>query len=234
MNIQKIEVRKRGNVGRGHCRRLRKSGRIPVVFYGKGRNESYSLAEPDFRSMDKTSGASLVELEPDEGEASLALVKEVQRDPCTDAVLHIDFIEVTRGQELQTKVPLVIIGEAEGVKVDGGILDVMAREVEVRCRPSLLPSDIEIDVSELTLGDSLHISALPEIEGVTYIGDAELTLVSCVGTASGRAEADEFEDEETDEEGETEGEEGEEGEGEGEEDSGEGSGGYASNDSGKQ
>jgi large subunit ribosomal protein L25 len=223
MNIQKIEVIKRGKVGRGHCRRLRKSGRIPVIFYGKGRNESYSLAEPDFRSMDKTSGASLVELEPDEGEASLALVKEIQRDPCTDEVLHIDFIEVTRGQELQTKVPLVIIGEAEGVKVDGGILDVMAREVEVRCRPSLLPSGIEIDVSELTLGDSLHLSALPEIEGVTYIGDAELTLVSCVGTASGRAEAEEFEDGETDEEGETEGEEGEED-----------SGGDASNDSGKQ
>jgi len=216
MNIEKIEVTKRGSVGRGHCRRLRNSGRIPIVFYGKERNESYSLAEPDFRSLEKVAGAALVELEPDEGEASLALIKEVQRDPCTDAVLHIDFIEVTRGQELQTKVPLVIIGEAEGVKVEGGILDVMVREVEVRCRPSVLPSEIEIDVSEMNLGDSLHISALEEIEGVTYIGDDDLTLVSCVGTASGRAEAEDLEGEEG-EEGEGEEGEGEESEGEGEE-----------------
>jgi len=135
MNIQKIEVQKRETVGRGHCRRLRSSGRIPIVFYGKTRNERYSLAEPDFRVMDKAAGASLVELEPEEGEASLALIKEVQRDPCTNAVLHIDFLEVTRGHELQTKVPLVVIGEAIGVKLEGGILDIMTREVEVRCRP---------------------------------------------------------------------------------------------------
>ncbi len=202
MNIQKLEVQKREGTGRGYCRRLRNSGRIPIVFYGKTRNERYSLAEPDFRTVDKASGALLVELEPDEGEATLALVKEVQRDPCTNAVLHVDFLEVTRGHELQTKVPLVVVGEAIGVKMEGGILDVMAREVEVRCRPSLLPSGLEIDVSELALGDSLHISALPEIEGVTYIGDPELTLVSCVGTASGRAEAEELDDETSDEDAE--------------------------------
>ena len=216
MNIQKLEVQKREGTGRGYCRRLRNSGRIPIVFYGKTRNERYSLAEPDFRTVDKASGALLVELEPDEGEASLALIKEVQRDPCTNAVLHVDFLEVTRGHELQTKVPLVVIGEAIGVKIEGGILDIMTREVEVRCRPSLLPSALEIDVSELALGDSLHVSALPEMEGVTFIGDPELTLVSCVGTASGRADADETEDElgegegeETDEESEGEASEGE-------------------------
>lgn len=202
MNIQKIEIHKREKSGRGHCRRLRKSGRIPIVFYGKSRNESYSLSAPDFRVIDQASGASLVELEPDEGEASLALIKEVQRDPCTDAVLHIDFVEVTRGQELQTKVPIIIVGEAHGVKLEGGIIDALVREVEIRCRPSLLPSGIEIDVTDLSLGDSLHVSSLPELEGVTYIESPELTLVSCVGTASGRAEA-----EETDEEGVVEGDE---------------------------
>ena len=90
MNIQKIEVIKRDELGRGHSRRLRKSGRIPIVFYGKGRNERFSLAEPDFRNIEKSSGTSLVELEPDGGEISLALIKEVQRDPCTDNILHID------------------------------------------------------------------------------------------------------------------------------------------------
>lgn len=229
MNIQKIEVHKREKVGRGHCRRLRKSGRIPIVFYGKSRNESYSLAEPDFRIMDKASGASLVELEPDEGEASLALIKEVQRDPCTDAVLHVDFIEVTRGQELQTKVPLVVTGEAHGVKIEGGIIDVLLREIEVRCRPSLLPSAIEIDVTDLSLGDSLHVSSLPELEGVTYIEDSGLTLVSCVGTASGRAEAEDAEDEVGEEGDEESGEE----EGE-DEDSGEERSEDAPTDSGKE
>ncbi|MFP6901636.1 MAG: 50S ribosomal protein L25 [Opitutales bacterium] len=194
MNILSIGVRKREKVGRGNCRRLRRSGRIPIVFYGKSFSVTYSLAETDFRAMDKYLGATLVELEPDEGESSLALIKEVQRDPCTDEVLHVDFVEVTRGQELQTKVPLVIVGEAIGVKLEGGILDVMAREIELRCRPSLLPNAIEIDVSDLNLGDSFHISDLPEIEDVTYLADTNLTLVSCVGTASGRADADELVD----------------------------------------
>ena len=213
MNIQKIEVQKRDQAGRGHCRRLRKSGRIPIVFYGKSRNESYSLSEPDFRMMDGGSGASLVELTPNEGESSLALIKEVQRDPCTDMVLHIDFIEVTRGQELQTRVPLVIVGESQGVKMEGGIIDAMARDIEVRCRPSLLPSAIELDVTDLCLGDSLHVSSLPEIEGVTYLGDPDLTLASCVGTASGRADAEDEEEELEGEGGEGDGEEteGEEG-----------------------
>ena len=202
MNIQKLEVRKRKETGRGHCRRLRTGGRIPLVFYGKTRNESYSLGEPDFRAIDKASGTSLVELEPDEGETTLALVKEIQRDPCTNTILHVDFVEVTRGHELQTKVPLVVVGESIGVKMEGGILDVMAREVEVRCRPSLLPASLEIDVTELALGDSLHFSALPEMEGVTYVGDPELPLVSCVGTASGRAEAEEIEGEISDEDAE--------------------------------
>lgn len=213
MNIQKIGVRKRENRGRGHCRRLRKSGRIPVVFYGKSRNESYSLSELDFRVMGASGGASLVELESDDGDASLALIKDIQRDPCTDAVLHVDFIEVTRGEELQTRVPLVIIGEAHGVKMEGGIIDAMARDIEIRCRPSLLPSSIEIDVTELSLGESLHVSSLPQLEGVIYLGDSDLTLVSCVGTASGRAEAE-------DEVGE-EGEEGEESEGDESDDSAE-------------
>ena len=217
MNILSIGVQKREKVGRGNCRRLRKNGRIPAVFYGKDCNETYSMAEPDFRAMDKSSGAALVELAPEEGDTSLALIKEIQRDPCTDEVLHVDFIEVTRGQELQTRVPLVINGEAVGVKLEGGILDVMTREIEVRCRPSQLPSAIEIDVSDLTLGDSFHISGLPEIDGVTYLADDDLTLVSCVGTASGRAEAEDLEDEET-EDGE-EGEEEEESEASGEDSS---------------
>ena len=208
MKIQKVEVQKRERSGRGHCRRLRRNGRIPVIFYGKSRNEKFSLAEPDFRELERSSKASLVELESGQGEPALALVKEVQRDPCSDQVLHVDFIEVTRGEELQAKVPLIFVGEAFGVKQEGGILDIMTREIEVRCRPSLLPPSIEIDVEELTLGDSLHVSVLPELEGVSYVSDSELTLVSCVGTASGRAEA---EDEEI------EAEEGEEGEGEGEE-----------------
>tara|TARA_Y100000588_G_scaffold68995_2_gene70479 strand:+ start:7133 stop:7831 length:699 start_codon:yes stop_codon:yes gene_type:complete len=216
MNIQKVEVHKRENSGRGHCRRLRKSGRIPIVFYSKSRNETFSVAEPDFREIVKSAGASIVELDSGDGEASLALIKEVQRDPCTDMILHIDFVEVTRGEELQAKVPLVFIGEATGVKLEGGILDIMVREIEVRCRPSLLPPSIDIDVSELAMGDSLHVSALPTLEGVAYLSDPDLTLISCVGTASGRAD---LEDEDLDEEGE--GAEGEGAEGEGAEDEGE-------------
>ena len=127
---------------------------------------------------------------------------------------------MTRGQELQTKVPLEITGEAVGVKMTGGILEVNTNEVEVRCRPSALPTSIEIDVTDLDLGDNLQVKDLPEIDGVSFPGDPLQVLVACVGSASGRASADDDEegeglDDETDiAEGEEEDASSEEGEAE--------------------
>lgn len=210
-----INVAPREQTGRQACRKLRFAGRIPAVLYGKDYNQSFSLDDREMRILlRKASGTtSLLRLLGEKGEDELVLIKELQSDPIKDSILHIDFVQVTRGEDLQTKVPLVLIGEAEGVKTQGGVLEVLANEVEVRCRPSNLPSGLELDISELLLGGNLQVKDLPEIEGVAFVGDDDMALVSCVGSAGGRSDAGDEEEEEVEEgaEGETEGDaEGEE------------------------
>jgi large subunit ribosomal protein L25 len=192
LNDLTLNVVSREDTGRYACKQLRSSGRIPIIYYGKDLNKSYSLEEREFRQLMRNSAgtASLFRLQLSDGEDELALIKEMQRHPITDAILHIDFVQVTRGQELQTKVPLEISGEAIGVKMSGGILEANANEVEVRCRPSALPSSIEVDVTELDLGDNLQVKDLPEMDGVSFPGDPLQVLVACVASASGRASAD--------------------------------------------
>ena len=112
--------------------------------------------------------SSLMRLIGESGEDELVLIKELQEDKIRDTILHIDFVEVKRGEDLQTSVPLNFIGEADGVKTEGGILEVVANEVEIRCRPSKLPSSIELDISNLGLGENLQIKDLPEMDGVAY------------------------------------------------------------------
>jgi len=126
----------------------------------------------------------------EQGEDELVLIKDMQKDCIKDRILHLDFVQVTRGEDLQTKVPLAIIGEAEGVKTSGGILEVLANEVEIRCRPSNLPSEIELDISSLALGGNLQIRNLPNIQGISYTAPEDTILISCVGSASGRSGAD--------------------------------------------
>ena len=92
-------------------------------------------------------------------------------------------------------VQLKFVGEADGVKSEGGILEILANEVEVRCRPSNLPSEIELDISSLGLGQNLQVKDLPSIDGIVYVSDSDTMLVSCVGSAGGRSAADDSDDE---------------------------------------
>jgi len=194
-----IEVSPREQTGRQACNKLRASGRIPVVFYGKELNKSFSVEDRAMRILlRKASGtSSLLRLLGEKGEDELVLIKEMQMNSIKDTITHIDFVQVNRGEDLQTKVPLILIGEAEGVKTQGGILEALANEVEIRCRPSSLPSQIELDISNLLLGENLQVKDLPVIEGVAYVAELDGMLASCVGSAGGRSSAG-------DEEGETE------------------------------
>ena len=196
LNDLTLKVSTRMAIGRQACKKLRAAGVIPAVYYGKDMNKPYSFEEREFRQLMRSSAgsAALFRLQSADGEDELALIKELQRHPLTDAILHVDFIQVTRGQELQTKVPVVIVGEAFGVKHSGGILEVNMNEVEVRCRPSLLPSSVELDVSDLDLGDNLQVKDLEQIEGVFYSSEPNQVLVACVGSASGRAAVEDEEE----------------------------------------
>ena len=193
-----LKVSPRDKSGRNACKSLRNAGRIPAILYGKALNKSYSLDDKETRMLlRKASGtSSLLRLLGDNGEDELVLIKELQKDQIKDRILHIDFVQVTRGEDLQTKVPLVISGEAEGVKSQGGILEILASEVEVKCRPSNLPSQVTLDISTMELGSNLQIKDLPKLENIEYTDSPDMILASCVGSASGRSGADDDEQEE--------------------------------------
>ena len=192
-----LKVDSRVKHGTSLSKKLRSQGRIPAVFYGKDILKHYSVDDSKFRALMRSSGGtlSLIELQEDSGDKELALLKDIQIDSVKDNILHLDFVQVTRGQTLETKIPLELIGESIGVKSMGGILEFHQSEILVRCRPSQLPKGFELDISGLDLGDSLQIRNLPVIEGVEYVADPEGNIVTCVSSASGRAGADDETDE---------------------------------------
>jgi len=192
-----LKVDSRVKHGTSLSKKLRSQGRIPAVFYGKDILKHYSVDDSKFRALMRSSGGtlSLIELQEDSGDKELALLKDIQIDSVKDNILHLDFVQVTRGQTLETKIPLELVGESIGVKSMGGILEFHQSEILVRCRPSQLPKGLELDISGLDLGDSLQIRDLPVIEGVEYVADPEANVVTCVSSASGRAGADDETDE---------------------------------------
>jgi len=192
-----LKVDSRLKHGTSLSKKLRSQGRIPAVFYGKDILKHYSVDDSKFRALMRSSGGtlSLIELQDDSGDKELALLKDIQIDSVKDNILHLDFVQVTRGQTLETKIPLELVGESIGVKSMGGILESHQSEILVRCRPSQLPKGLELDISGLDLGDSLQIRNLPVIEGVEYVADPEGNIVTCVSSASGRAGADDETDE---------------------------------------
>jgi large subunit ribosomal protein L25 len=181
MSQLNISVNARKEVGRGSNRRLRSSGRIPAVIYSKGESRAVSLDNKEFAKLwhDLVGRTPLVTLSEGKDEL-MALVQEVQRHPIKDYFIHVDFFEVTRGEEITAQASLRFIGEAPGVKNDGGSLDTQLHEIEVRSRPSNIPDFIEVDVSELNVGDSIHVSDLPKIEGVSYTTHEDTLVVSVV------------------------------------------------------
>jgi large subunit ribosomal protein L25 len=185
-------VQSRDQHGSSISKKIRSEGRIPAVFYGKNVLKHYSVEDSQFRVLMRKSGGSLslIELDDGNGDKELALLKDMQIDSVKDSILHLDFVQVTRGQSLETKVPLELVGESPGVKNMGGILEFHQSDIVVRCRPSQLPQGLQLDVSGLELGESLQIKDLPAIEGVEYLADPENNLVTCVGSAGGRADAE--------------------------------------------
>ena len=186
-------VKSRDQHGSSISKKLRSEGKIPAVFYGKDTLKHYTVEDNQFRTLMRTSGGSLslIELDDGSGDKELALLKDMQVDSVKDSIIHLDFVQVTRGQSLEAKVPLELVGESPGVKNMGGILEFHQDEVLVRCRPSQLPKCLVLDINELDLGGSLQLKDIPELEGVEFVGDPESNIVTCVGSASGRAGAEE-------------------------------------------
>lgn len=181
MKQHHLTVRQRKRSGRGHAGRLRRQGEIPAVVYGKSGSHSLAVSEADFRQLMRQVGGSsaIIEIKDDANNTFPALIQEIQRDPATDRFLHVDFLEVDVSTPITTHVHVVIVGEAVGVKVENGVLDVVLHEIEIRCLPKDLPEHIAVDVSDLHVGHTVHIRDLPAIPGVEYLGDRDNPVISC-------------------------------------------------------
>ncbi len=183
MKQLKLSVEKRTKTGRQYIRKLRCAGRIPAVVYGKSGTQSLSLDEKDFRSLlrEKGQSASLISIEfPENKEESiLSTIADMQRDPITDRFLHVDFHEVSRTEKMTTAVPVEFIGESVGVRDFGGVLDIAKHELIIRCLPADLPESIKVDISKLQVGDIIHVENLPHLDGVEFVDNVNVAVVSC-------------------------------------------------------
>ena len=171
----------RSTVGKGAARVLRREGRVPAVVYGHAR-EPQSLSIPT-RELERlldviAAGSTVVELSID-GKPSRTLIREIQRHPFKKQILHVDFQELVAGEKITVSIPLVLVGTPEGVRLGGGILEQMMREIEVEVDPSDIPNHFDVDVSNLVVGHSVHVSDLNVPAGVTVLAepDAPIALV---------------------------------------------------------
>jgi large subunit ribosomal protein L25 len=178
-----IQIEPRETGTKGKAKRLRRDGKLPGVFYGpKAQTVPLEVDRKDFMSrVADLEGSHLIRIKSGSPLLAdkVALVKEMQFHPVTGEVLHADFYEVDLSAKIRVKVPLHFIGKAVGV-VRGGILQPIVREVEVECLPMDIPEFFNVEVSELDIGDSLHVTELVMPEGVVAASESDLTLVTVV------------------------------------------------------
>jgi large subunit ribosomal protein L25 len=182
-----LDAVKREGRGKNEANRLRASGRIPAVFYGPRKDgqsgEGVAVAvDPKavLRILHSESGANtLINLKLD-GAETRVMVKEYQLDPITHSLLHADFYQLAMDKAIVVTVPVALKGEPRGVKVQGGLLDFVTREIEVECLPTDIPEHIDVDVSELMLNQSIRVRDLAQDAKWKSVTDGDTMLVHVV------------------------------------------------------
>jgi large subunit ribosomal protein L25 len=188
-----IEVERREATGKNACRRLRREGKLPGNVYGLGR-DSFMVAVAPRRVEDVLrleSGVNTIFTLRLLGEerSREAMIREIQRDPVSDVMIHVDFARVDMTRAIHVKVPIRLTGTPLGVKNEGGVLDFVHREVEVECLPGDIPEHIDVDVSELHINQNVHVSNLVIPEGVRVLDPAEAIVAVVVQPRAEEVEA---------------------------------------------
>lgn len=181
MEARVLPVEKRTQTGKNANHKIRAQGYIPAVLYSHGQSQSIMVQKKNFFKVFKShiSENVLIDLEIKDASGSpiKAFVKDYQRHPITDEILHVDFFRVTMTEAISTKVPIEITGTPIGVK-QGGILEIIEREIDVECLPADLPEKITFDVTNLSIGQSIHIKDIAAPKGVTILSTPNTVIVS--------------------------------------------------------
>jgi len=186
MAVIQLKGSRRENVGKGWARKARAAGQIPAVIYGHG--ETPRPIAVDFREFEvalrghKGSNA-IVNLNVGGGEVT-ALVRDVQYDPLSRAIIHLDFQHISLTEQIEVEVPVHLTGTAVGVKDGGGILEHLLRTLKVKCLPTAIPASIDVDVTALNIGQNLHVSDLKPAAGYEIITDADVAVAAVVAPAA--------------------------------------------------
>lgn len=173
-----LSAKPRDTVGKGNARKLRQTGEVPAVIYGHSREpQSLSLNTRDIEKLlTQIAGTStVVELAID-GKTARTLIREVQRHPFKRQVLHVDFQELVAGEKVTLRVPIRFHGTPVGVREHGGILEEIMHQVHLRVDPMSIPDHIDVDVTPITIGHSIHIRDLQLPEGAEVMDDEDATL----------------------------------------------------------
>jgi large subunit ribosomal protein L25 len=178
MASARLSASVRTDSGKGNARSLRRDGRIPGVIYGRQRQpQALSRGAKEFERLLERIAAenTVIELSVD-GTTSRTLIREIQRDPIRRHVLHVDFQELVAGEKVTVRIPIALQGIPEGVRSLGGILSQVLQELECRVDPLNMPSRITVDVTDLAIGHSLHVSEIAVPAGVEVLDNGEATI----------------------------------------------------------
>lgn len=181
MAIATLSAAARSESGKGAARASRRAGRIPAIIYGHQRApQSLSLNAKELgRLLERIAAeATVIELDVD-GTMSRTLIREIQRHPFKKQILHVDFQELVAGEKVVVRIPIRLVGSSEGVRLAGGIMDQTLRDLEIRVDPSQIPNHIDVDISALTVGHSIHVSEVKLAEGIEVLTDGDMTVCVC-------------------------------------------------------
>ena len=181
MKTIELAVERRETRGKNAARRTRAEGKVPAVVYGAKRdtvpiNVRLRDLSDAFRGGAGANAIFLLKLQGSD-QTRHAMIKDMQRDPLSRRLMHLDFVRVLMDTKIRVQVPVEIVGIAKGVKVDAGILDFVTREIEIECLPGNIPAHLPVDVTELSIGDALRVSDVKAPEGVEILEDPERVVL---------------------------------------------------------
>jgi len=179
-----VEVQAREERGKGPAGRLRAEGKVPGIVYGMGKDSFAIAVEPrniELILRSETGFNTIFNLSlggADKNAKRAVMLKDLQRDPVTDRLVHVDFVRVDLDSKVTVDVPVRIVGESIGVRVEFGTMDVITRSVQVECLPNDIPDALELDVSELHVGQHASVADLVTGEGVTLLTAEDTTILN--------------------------------------------------------
>ena len=183
MHTVALTAQVRKTLGKGAARSLRRQSLVPAVLYGRDVESTLlSVSPTDLETATSTASAEniLIDLTITDGESmrnQRAMIREIQVDPVKRNILHVDFLGISMDRQITVEVPINLVGDPVGVSA-GGMLQQVLRSVEISCLPDRIPDTLELDVSSLSMGHSLHVSDLQAPEGVELLSDQRLTIAT--------------------------------------------------------